>query len=230
MGTSHRRAACKRFSTEQIISRSLGLTRTWPLANVRRPIPFPAPSDDQWDARYEELYGEGNLAERRELLQITLQRLSRRAVRLRVVLAILRRVKLAEFRSRLDGHRMDRTRPYAEKIAQLVRQSDEIADQILEMHRLLNPYNLPVEADRARAEAERVRQVIRGSSLVQRFPARADHYRRPSAGRQPRPWVYRARHQLARQGVSRDECDNLLEAIGIIPCSGQSRNFSLPEN
>jgi hypothetical protein len=190
------------------------LALTWFERQLRKDIPPPNDEQDDWQFVHERLYGAGHFDERVELLEDALRRAAADGVRIGAVIAILRRARLALLLHSHAGAHLDWSRPVALRVRQIQRHLDTAADSLIALYRDLDPDNLPHTAASCETTARRIREALTDDPLFRHY--RDIRVRRERAGRQPQPWVKKARKQLARIGVRPDVRENLLEAVGLI--------------
>jgi hypothetical protein len=187
---------------------------TWFELQFRRDIPAPDSEQEGWVLEHERLYGVGRYDERVELLQTALRTAVLDGARIGPILAILRRAKHAQLLHSSAGARLDATRPHANRVAQIQRHLDAAAELLMELHRAVNPGDLPATATLWRGTELRIRDAVRDHPTLKYYQQRP--FRRARAGAPSRPWVKTARRQLARVGVWPDLRENLLEAVGLV--------------
>ena len=187
------------------------LALTWFDRQYRHDIPLPADGDhDGWDIEHERAHGAGWYDERVELLETTLDVIAADGVRLDAVLTILNWAKRALATAEVEGARLRWSRRRAKEIAPIQRHLDAAANQMATLHAATHAAGGPSAALGA-VSVQRVRDALAQDYLLRFYPT--GRCRRPQTGRPRRPWLPTARRHLKRTGVSRDCCENLLEAV-----------------
>jgi hypothetical protein len=198
---------------------------TYPIQALQGKAPAPWPPHDQsagWELRYEEEYGVGQFAYRKELLTGALRELHQRGRTDLVALCeILECARLAAFAATLQESEFKRAREFVEGRTKARKDLSHALTQAIRFYHLF-PRGRGLEEfmDKLSRPYKACLKALEDDPLLNPHPSGQfmpdGHYRHAKAGRRPRPWVADGRRAMQQLKVPARLRDDLLQAVGLM--------------
>lgn len=204
-----------RCLSKKLRGRFRQLLFTWPFRMARGKTPFLFPKTIEQSIALEDRHGDGSYKERKELLDILLEKLhADEKVDLQEVLGALSRAWAATFRAFNERRQMDTRRERIEEREIVLR---NLHRWLKRARGLLATKTIPeLVPELQDPDFLHIDALIKGPLFRKSLQPASGRLRRPKAGHQPEPWLGQAHHDLRRAGVTRKEFrKDLLVAVGL---------------